>query len=371
MPRYANVAAIIPKNSSATKYPGIVRYIADKGLPVADIDKSSLRDPSRAIDFVRRVVGKQPFFISDHGGYFAHSANRLCGAFNAAADGPKFLGFTEYTHNGHERYKRHAQDVNRTIISVAELALKSPADREAGETVAHVVDHKLRQATGCKATNNRDLVQVGIIGYGRLGESAAEAFTGMGVKEIWIAEDRVQRLIKAARKELVPRSIDDICQNCNVIISATGNAALKPHHYDMMREDVFLATVTSPDDELDIDALTSEGVLVFESMRDEIATYRIRDTQKHVHLIANGEAANTLCSSGIGDPTLSLPQAAQIVANLYLTRFSDTLKPGLQELPHVLEDRVSFEWLQHFYGYKPEQPFAENPWEGLPALSKD
>jgi len=359
--RYAELKALIPKNSSATKYPDIVQFVVDKGLPVADIDKSTLKDPSRAVEFVRETVGEGPFYISDHGGYFAVAAERLCQEFERSV----FYGFTEYTHNGHVKYTEHAKNVDRPIISVAELGLKSPADREAGETVAHIVDHKLRQTTGLKVTNTRDLVQIGIIGYGRLGESAAEALTGRNVKEIWIAEQDVQKLLKAARKELVPKSIEEICRGCNVIISATGNAALKPHHFDMMGNDVFLATVTSPDDELDKDRLLREGVLVFEATQNEITTYKIRGTERRLHLIADGESANSLCKSGIGDPSLYLPQAAQIVANLYLEKFHTVLSPGLQQLPLSLENRVSLEWLKHFHHYNTEKPLSTNPWEEL------
>lgn len=358
---YADVAALIPKNSSASKYPEIVQFISDRGIKVADIDKKILKDPDAAVAFVEEVTGNRPFYISDHGGYFAHAAKRLCETFDKA----RFLGFTEYTHNGHVRYQEHAWGIDRPIISVAEMNLKSPADREAGETVAHIVDHKLRQHAGLKVSNTRKFVQIGIIGYGRLGKSAARTLAGRSVKEIWVADEDPSKLVKAAREEFVPKTIEEICQSCNVIISATGNAALKPHHYDMMRKDVFMATVTSPDDEMDKDRLIREGVLVFEKISDDVATYRVRDTDRRIHLIADGESANSLCKSGIGDPTLFLPQAAQIVANLYLEKFHAVARPGLYELPKALGERIELQWLKHFYGYNPTHEVPENPWEGL------
>ncbi|MGF1742276.1 hypothetical protein L4C34_14545 [Vibrio profundum] len=340
------IAALIPKNSTLIRRKYIIEKYETTGIDVVyNINKGDLRDPIVAINFIRtHIPDGEKFIIMDHGGYFAPSSEEICHEFGV----DQFLGFTEYTDNGHKKYEKKIR-INRPVISTAHSYLKEPSDREAGESVTHALDHVLRDSFGLKAKSIHQL-SFGIIGFGRLGKGVAEQLRRRGVSYIKVSDKSHKQLINAPSLGFHVSSTDDICKTCNVIISATGSAALKPHHYSELKNNTLITTVTSPDDELKIDELLDERILVDGREKDLITSYRVSKSGKKIHLLLNGESANTLLRSGIGDPSIFLPIAAQLVANLILVNNHKTLKPFIQPISDVYEEEIAFFWNQCFYG---------------------
>lgn len=348
IPQYADPVVMIPKNSSCSKWPDIKERIRAEGFPVEDkIGKSVLYEPEKAVAFLKRRVNGTPFYIADHGGYFAPAAKAICEAFSH----DQFLGFTEFTANGEDRYKRYEEGVDRPILSIARSEIKKIADRSAGLRIAETVGHKFHELSGMSLKGSPGL-KVGVIGFGPIGKYVARGFKDMHCENLMVCEIDGFRGANAAQQGFIPAKLDQIVAECDIIQSANGKAALrKPKYWAMMKDNAVIASSTSADDELDLEGLIRDGVLVYEGTNNDVATYKVSETGKRVHLIANGEAANTLLRSGIGDPTLFLPQAAQIVANLMVSNRDPKLKPGFQKLHKRIEDQVSERWTQYFHAH--------------------
>nr|VFK01380.1 MAG: hypothetical protein BECKLFY1418A_GA0070994_11447 [Candidatus Kentron sp. LFY] len=94
--------------------------------------------------------------------------------------------------------------------------------------------------------------------------------------------------------------------------------------YDRMHDRTILATVTSPDDALDIQTLIRGGHIVREEQQPDdgipITTYRTRQNH-HIHLICDGNAPNLKYSAfGADDPTLAMPLILQATVGYEMAR---------------------------------------------------
>ena len=342
-----DVVALIPKNSTAKRYPEILDALKKKLLTIQDdLGKCFFMNSVGVVNFLKEVVPEgRRFTIMDHGGYFAPSAYEICDAFSK----DQCVGFTEFTDNGHKRYEKYS-DIDRTILSVAHSPVKIVADKEAAESIVHAVDHILREKFGMKV-NNPNQLQFGVIGYGRIGSNTAKQLRKRGVGNIKTTDINYTALANAPNEGFEVATMENICQTCDVIISATGAGALRPQHYRMLKDGAILATVTSPDDELNIDFLLKNGIIVPVEKSDYVTQYIVSKTGNKLFLIGDGESANTMFSAGTGNATLFLPQAAQIVATIKLNEHSDKFVPGIQNLPYHYENEVARMWLEYFHNY--------------------
>jgi S-adenosylhomocysteine hydrolase len=361
IPQYASPVAMIPKNSSCLLYPDIKQRIEDEGYPVVDIHKTELYEPEKAVAFIKSKTSSQPFYIADHGGYFAHAAELICLTF----DKNQFLGFTEYTANGEDRYIKFAKSIDRPIVSIARCNSKSISDRSSGILIADMVANKFREISGMNLGALSSL-KIGVIGLGPIGRYVARRFKDLANTNIMVCEIDGFRIANAAHQCFEPADIEEIVTECDIIQSANGKAALRsPKLWGMMKDNAVIASSTSADDELDLEGLIRDGVLELNHISNGVATYTIKSNGKKVHLIANGEAANTLDRSGIGDATLFLPQALQIAANLMIGSRDNRLIDGFQRLPDDVENKIAFAWTRYFHTRKIVRSPAESEYESI------
>jgi S-adenosylhomocysteine hydrolase len=361
IPQYCLPVAMIPKNSSCLLYPDIKRRIEDEGYPVVDIHKTELYEPEKAVAFIKSKTNGKPFYIADHGGYFANAAELICRTF----DKNHFLGFTEYTANGEDRYIKFAKSIDRPIVSIARSNSKSISDRSSGILIADMVANKFREISGINLGASSSL-KIGVIGLGPIGRYVARRFKDLANTNIMVCEIDGFRIANAAHQCFEPADIEEIVTECDIIQSANGKAALRnPKLWMMMKDNVVIASSTSADDELDLEGLIRDGVIELNHISSGVATYTIKSNGNKVHLIANGEAANTLDRSGIGDATLFLPQALQIAANLMVGNKDKRLVDGIQGLPSDIENRIAFAWTRYFHARKIARSPAESEYEGI------
>jgi adenosylhomocysteinase len=366
IPQYASPVAMIPKNSSCLIYPDIKRRIEDEGYPVFDIHKTELYEPEKAVAFIKSKTNYKPFYITDHGGYFAQAAELICRTF----DKNHFLGFTEFTANGEDRYIKFAKNIDRPIVSLARSNSKSIADRSSGITIADMVANKFKEISGMNLGNANDL-KIGVIGFGPIGRYVARRFKDLVNTNVMVCEIDGFRLANAAQQGFEPADIEEIVTECDIIQSANGKASLRnPKLWEMMKDNAVIASSTSADDELDLEGLIRDGVIDLDLIQNSVATYTVKSTGKKVHLIANGEAANTLDRSGIGDATLFLPEALQIAANLMVGSRDNRLINGFQRLPYDIENKIAFAWTRYFHTRKLVRSPADSEYEAINEPSK-
>ncbi len=332
----------IPKRSTLSANPDVLGFLEDKGLHVLrGIDKGFLSNPRQAVHLLSKIILEEQFLIMDHGGYFAPSSQEIVNSFPRE----QFLGFTEHTLNGYRRYKR--VDVkNKPIISIANSSLKKASDSECAESIAHMLDHMLRNYFGTKIKNSN--LKIGVIGCGVMGSSFGYQCVKLGASKVYCADENPLQLILPSNNGIIPETIDFICGECDIILSATGVRAIQPKHYYLMKNNALLLTATSSDDELGLENLLESSTLTKKNSDESISTYKVELTGRNLLLVANGNAPNTLLRAGAASSSIFLTDAAQIAATIALWSEPNKFSSGLQNLPMNYEKLVAELWLSMY-----------------------
>ncbi|WP_299022543.1 NAD(P)-binding domain-containing protein [uncultured Photobacterium sp.] len=306
--------------------------------------KEQLKDPAIAEHLIRaHLKADSQFLILDHGGYFAHAIEHISTTFQEQC-----LGITELTANG--LYKYLNRQLDKPLVTVSHLSIKAPADYEASECIVHYSDQILREEFGLKL-NNDEFLKIGVIGAGNLGQGVIKYLKGKAISQILVADTDPRRLTHFPRNGVQVSSIERLINECNMIFCCTGNGALPSKLLDNLNDSLFISTVTSADDELNLPQLIADGTLTEVGGNRLIREYHTRRGQS-LYLLAGGESANTPFKTGMGDPTLYLFEAAHMLAGLQLATEARPFKQGIQALNEEDEKRIAEQWLRHFYRYE-------------------
>jgi adenosylhomocysteinase len=268
-----------------------------ENVVVERMTRSQTGDLSHVQTKVLRHLADQPFVILDIGGYFADS-------FPEIADNglTKLIGIVEDTENGHQKYSENLQILNDSektvpVYSVARSPLKEPEDHLVGEAVSYSVERILRENNSL-ITNKRALV----IGYGKIGKSIANSLTSKNIT-VWVFDSDPIRRAQALSHGFFCPDRDYALERVEVIISATGQKSLKylgkesECDFAKLRDNCFIASVTSADDEFDLGAMQDE-VTNWEDGFD-LHTFELL-SGRQVHILNNGNAVNFAHNNTLG-----------------------------------------------------------------------
>ncbi|MGF1835392.1 NAD(P)-binding domain-containing protein [Photobacterium sanguinicancri] len=342
----ADSLVFIPKSATAEQNQTLKETI--QTVPHCNIvddrfNKQSLRDPQVAEALIRQSISADSqFLILDHGGYFSHAIEHISQVFSEQC-----VGITELTANGLYKYLNKSFD--KPLVTVSHLSIKAPADYEASECIVHYSDQILREEFGLKI-NNDEFLKVGVIGAGNLGRGVIQYLKGKGISCIQVADIDSRKLTQFPRNGVQVSSLERLVSQCNMLFCCTGNGALPEGLLDSLDKSVFIATVTSADDELRLPELIESGALVEVGGNKLVREYHTRNKQS-IYLLAGGESANTPFKTGMGDPTLYLFEAAHMLAGLQLLEEENSFTAGIQALSETDEIMIAERWLRHFYNY--------------------
>jgi adenosylhomocysteinase len=187
--------------------------------------------------------GGPPLAVIEIGGYFAPIGNELRRRY-----GRSFLGTVEDTENGHRRYEEQGR-LDFPVVSVARSKLKMIEDRLIGPSVVFSIEGLIRQMGHVLAG-----MTVGVIGYGRIGSSVANAL-----------RSRCGRVITYDRAPSVrARAFADGFQSparerflaaADLLIGATGTTSLGKESFGHLKDGAILASASSKRVEFDVAAL--------------------------------------------------------------------------------------------------------------------
>ncbi|KJG55083.1 S-adenosyl-L-homocysteine hydrolase [Photobacterium kishitanii] len=343
----AHPLVFIPKNATADANPELLKtinQIANCQIVNPSYNKESLRDPLHCEALIRQYISHDsPFLILDHGGYFANASEHLCHVFQQ-----QLVGITELTANG--LYKYCNKNINKPLVTVSHLSIKTPADTEASECIVHYSDQILREEFGLKI-NNAGFLRMGVVGAGNLGRGIIKHLQNKDICNIHVFDQDPRRLTQFPRDGVNVCSLEYLIQQCNMVFCCTGNGALTAEIFDHLTQPLFITTVTSADDELRLPELVTQGVLTEISSNQLVKEYQTRNGVC-VYLLAGGESANTPFKTGMGDPTLYLFEAAHMLAGLQLLNQPQQFTDGIQALSDNDEIMIAQQWLTHFYNYQ-------------------
>lgn len=227
----------------------------------------------------------------------------------------------EDTENGYRRYL----DLGKPpcpVYSVARSPLKQPED--------HLVRQSIVFSTEALMRSRGDILPgraAAVIGFGRLGSSIARTLHAKGVRVSVYDADPI-RAAQALAQGFHVSSRASALSRAGMVMCATGNLALRRDDFTRLANGAYLASVTSSEDELELDALT--GLYEQTYVADHVTRYA---TMGHYfYVLAGGNAVNFLHGASVG-AFIFLVQAEILAAVARLV--SDDVEPGYHEVPEA------------------------------------
>lgn len=323
--KYFSLECIIPKRNSINKNL-LPFYPQEKILSIT-------RDELKSIDSIKCVLEKIPrenrLVLLDIGGYFSAIVNDLKSLL-----GERFLGAIEDTENGHQKYLSQS-NLLAPVISVARSPLKNNEDYLVGQAVVFSTDALLREQ-GVLINNKK----VGVIGFGKIGNGILSSLRDKGCSISVYDTDPVVLISAYSKGNSITNKLK-IIENSDIIFCSTGRLSLKGEEFKFLKNGVFIASVTSSDDEMDISWM--EKNYTKKEVSERISFY---ENNGHVvYLLNNGNAINFLHGAVVDDFIL-LVQKEMMDTMLYMSTLS--LENKVQDGSVDIRSRISDSWLKYF-----------------------
>lgn len=338
------IAAIIPKGSAHINE--ILTQAKDLEIPIVPehINREYLAQPQNAINFLKENIHpNEKGIIIDIGGYFAAT---LIPISNDAELNDRLLGIVEDTENGHQKYHEVIQQSKIPVFSVARSELKRTEDYNVGKSIVEAADTIFR--IGAHTITER-MSCIGVIGHGKIGKSIAEHLRMKNVREILICEQDaiIQMQASGLTFQLVDKT--QLLRRSDAIFCATGMRGIGQDDFLQMKDNVYIASCTSREDEFDLKWLEQNAEI---NRKTYITQYQITDSQgqlKHINMMHNGDAVNFVFQ-GVNGPHIYAVQGLLLLSITKLCQAEGYNVKELNLLSRQDETLVAQQWLIHFEG---------------------
>lgn len=354
--KIGRIATIIRKTNHDERIVNYLRKFPEE-FPQAEILRDDIQaNPDAALESLQPYIQKtEKIIIIDIGGYFAPCVELFA---NHPWWSEKLIGVVEDTENGHQDYEKILPNLTKPIYSVARCPLKETEDYNVGKSIYRATDTILRKDAH---TYPERLEIVLIIGYGKIGRSIAEHCRKVGLKRIYVAEINEMLKQNASSKHFSVCDLADILPHADMIFCATGNKCLTGEMWSRLKSNVFIASVTSADKELDLEYLVQSFQ---KTTTGHIDQYRKDD--KQVNLLFGGNAVNFV-DGAVNGPYIYSVQAALITASIRLIQdAANTPLNTMNELPNTTCQVIAKVWNETF-----EESIRRNELEPISVTSNE
>lgn len=327
--RVVDLQAVLPKPKTIDK--GARRQVEDDGYVCDALSRELFADPVTALDYLEARVSGRRVVLLDVGGYFAPALEEIHAQFSG-----ELVGIVEDTENGHQRYAE-MDKLPCPVMSVARSPLKDPEDYLVGQSVVFSAEALMRE--------RGDIVQgrnALVIGFGKLGSSIARLLHAKGVHVTVYDIDPVRRTQALSQGFAVARDCRSALAGAGLVLCATGSMALCGEDFSQLRNGAYVATVTSSEDELELDGLTD----VYDRTAAGENVTRYMTTGHYFYLLNRGNAVNFLHGASVG-PFIHLVQAEIIAATASLA--SSEAEPTMHEVGAQERSTIASTWLNYFH----------------------
>ncbi|MVO89081.1 adenosylhomocysteinase [Streptomyces sp. p1417] len=319
--------AVLPKPKSIDV---MARREVEQVVACDELTRETFADADTAVTYLETRAAGEPVVLFDVGGYFAPSLDALCARFTG-----HILGVVEDTENGHKRYADRDK-LPCPVVSVARSPLKDPEDFLVGQSVVFSAEALLR-GRGDILHGRPALV----LGFGKLGSSIARLLHVKGVRVIVYDINPVRQTQAMSHGFEVARDRDQALETAGLVLCATGGLSLRGEDFPRLKNGAYVATVTSSEDELELDGLPAGYVR--DSAGENVTRYTT--TGHYFYLLNGGNAVNFLHGASVG-PFIFLVQAEIIAGAAMLARGG--LDATLHEVPATDRAAIAATWL-HYY----------------------
>ncbi len=325
--RLSRIAAVLPKPKSIDR--SAVRRVS-QFFPVDGLTRGQFANLDTALAYLEQRAAGQSLVLLDVGGYFAPVLAELCERFTG-----RIVGVVEDTENGHRRYLEIGKPPC-PVYSVARSPLKQPEDHLVGQSIVFSTEALMRSCGDILPGR-----AAAVIGFGKLGSSIAHTLHAKGVRVSVYDANPVRAAQALAQGFHVSSSRASVLSCAGIVMCATGNLALRCDDFARLANGAYLASVTSSEDELELDALT--GLYEQTSVADHVTRYAALG--HYFYVLAGGNAVNFLHGASVG-AFIFLVQAEILAAVARL--ISGDVEPGYHEVPEADRRLIAHAWLAHF-----------------------
>lgn len=285
-----HVACVIPKPKSINSATMDFLEQSDDRLKIMHITRKQSSDQGFLKEHVFTLVpDENKVVILDVGGYFSEAIDVIYEWF-----GDRFIGIVEDTENGHQKYQSALDKKNNKlpfpIFSVARSPLKEPEDYLVGQSIVYSIERILRE-NSTLLTNKKSLV----IGYGKIGKSVANSLSARNISVCIHDHDPIRKAQALAHGYSTPNR-EEAISSVDLIVGASGNCSLALDDFENLKDNCFVASVTSGDDEFEMDKIKSEYRC--RDNKNSLSIYYCKN--KTFFMMNDGNAVNFTYSNVLG-----------------------------------------------------------------------
>lgn len=327
--KQAKVTVVIPKPRSICRP---VRDMIARSYRVRDdITRTELTKPEVSCRFFEEASQGTPTVILDIGGYFAPCVHEIHTRFPDT-----LIGVVEDTENGHQKYAK-LPNLPVPVLSVARSPLKEAEDHLTGESIIFSAERLIR--THGEMLYGRPAA---VFGYGKIGRSIARTLHSRGVR-VSVVDTNPIRSADAMAHGFSALTKQEALARCDLIFAATGNLSLSDGDFDSLPNGSFIASVTSSDDELDLNDLP--GSYQIKRLGEAVTCYE--QPGHYFYLLNDGNAVNFLDRAALG-PYLHLVQGEILASRWAIHSRQKCLKPRITSINSNTRQKIARSWLDVF-----------------------
>lgn len=176
-----------------------------------------------------------------------------------------------------------------------------------------------------------------VCGYGDVGKGSAQSLRALGAI-VWVTEVDPICALQAAMEGYRVVDFNDVCDQVDIVVSATGNAQIVTGaHMERMRDQTIVCNIGHFDNEIDVAYLKKYE---WENIKPQV-DHIIFPDGKRIILLAEGRLINLGCGTGHPSFVMSASFTNQVLAQIELWNNGDQYKNEVYVLPKHLDEKVA------------------------------
>ncbi len=176
-----------------------------------------------------------------------------------------------------------------------------------------------------------------VVGYGDVGKGSAQSLRGLGAT-VMIAEIDPICALQAAMEGYRVVRLDDVVQEVDIFVTATGNFQVIRHeHLIQMKDEAIVCNIGHFDNEIDIASLKQYQ---WENIKPQVDHITL-PSGKRIILLAEGRLVNLGCATGHPSFVMSNSFTNQVLAQIELFTKGDNYSNNVYVLPKHLDEMVA------------------------------
>lgn len=176
-----------------------------------------------------------------------------------------------------------------------------------------------------------------VCGYGDVGKGCAQSLRGLGATVLITEIDPICAL-QAAMEGYRVVEFDDICDQVDIVVTATGNYhVVSGPQMDRMKDQAIVCNIGHFDNEIDVEYLKKYE---WDNIKPQVDHIVFPDG-KRIILLAEGRLVNLGCATGHPSFVMSNSFTNQVLAQIELWKNSAEYKNEVYVLPKHLDEKVA------------------------------